>query len=49
MMGHADIATTMIYTHSIPKVDAARQCSEQYSGSESWRGTGIIRRRFNLR
>jgi len=26
-MGHADIATTMIYVHHVPQVDAAEQLS----------------------
>ena len=27
-MGHADIQTTMLYSHHIPKTNAARQLSE---------------------
>jgi hypothetical protein len=34
-MGHADIATTMIYVHHVPQLDAADRLSKALAGSGS--------------
>ena len=37
-MGHADIATTMIYVHHVPRVDAAEKLSSALRASSSLAG-----------
>jgi hypothetical protein len=34
-MGHADIATTMIYVHHVPQDDAADKLTKVVAGAES--------------
>ena len=34
-MGHADIATTMIYVHHVPQLDAAEKLSRALAGATS--------------
>ncbi len=33
-MGHADIATTMIYVHHVPQIDAAKKLSELVTAAQ---------------
>jgi hypothetical protein len=33
-MGHADISTTMIYVHHVPRVDAAERLSRVVAGED---------------
>jgi integrase len=43
-MGHADIATTMIYVHHVPQVDAAERLSAALASAAS---DGPVRARRN--
>ena len=40
-MGHADIATTMIYVHHVPQHDAAAKLSAAVSQAASTGGLGV--------
>jgi hypothetical protein len=40
-MGHADIATTMIYVHHVPQHDAAAKLSAAVAQTEGRGGLGV--------
>jgi len=41
-MGHADIATTMIYVHHIPEVDAAERFSRLVEAANAPQGQAAV-------